>query len=200
MSLAAFRFGAGEHDARAGVAVSRHGPAARTRGLPCTLLDATLSLPESENPACSKPSSKWWTTRSPSARVTICCRTPGRVRSGVARRQESALGAVPNQSTRETFPASAAGTRGRGLRKNILQECAARLNRTDARELATKPETWPDTDVSGPSDNAPRFAETLRCHCGGLLRAFGDFTNGPGGRCHDLQHSSSHALRITPRR
>jgi uncharacterized alpha-E superfamily protein len=29
----------------------------------------------------------------------------------------------------------------------ILQECAARLNRTDARELATPPERWPDSDV-----------------------------------------------------
>jgi len=40
--------------------------------------------------------------------------------------------------------------------KNILQECAARLNRTDARELATKPEAWPDTDVNA------AIRETLR--------------------------------------
>ena len=32
--------------------------------------------------------------------------------------------------------------------KNLISECAARLNRTDARELATKPEAWPASDLS----------------------------------------------------
>ena len=31
---------------------------------------------------------------------------------------------------------------------DITQECVARLNRTDARELAAKPETWLDSNLS----------------------------------------------------
>ncbi len=40
--------------------------------------------------------------------------------------------------------------------KNILQQCAERLNRTDARELAARPDDWPNSEVS------QAIRETLR--------------------------------------
>ena len=49
--------------------------------------------------------------------------------------------------------------------KNILQECAARLNRTDARELAAKPDDWPNSEVSqaiqGTLRDLPRLSDTI---------------------------------------
>jgi uncharacterized alpha-E superfamily protein len=47
----------------------------------------------------------------------------------------------------EHLPREREGARG-GTAKLILQECAARLNKSDTRELATAPAAWPTSNIS----------------------------------------------------
>ncbi len=116
----------------------------------CTLLDATLRAPESENPsvleAILEVVDNTITFRS---RYNLLPHAPAvfdlvllddkNPRSVLFQINQLAKHFRHLPQERENSPESG---------KNILQECAARLNRTDARELATKPDAWPDSDVS----------------------------------------------------
>ena len=115
-----------------------------------TLLDATLRLPESENPsvleAILEVVDNSITFRS---RYNLLPHVPAVFDLVLLddKNPRSVLFQI-NQLAKHFrhLPQEREGDADSG--KSILQECAARLNRTDARELATKPENWPDSDVS----------------------------------------------------
>jgi len=115
-----------------------------------TLLDATLRLPESENPsvleAILEVVDNSITFRS---RYNLLPHAPAVFDLVLLddKNPRSVLFQI-NQLAKHFrhLPQERDGDADSG--KNILQECAARLSRTDARELATKPENWTNTDVS----------------------------------------------------
>jgi uncharacterized circularly permuted ATP-grasp superfamily protein/uncharacterized alpha-E superfamily protein len=115
----------------------------------CTLLDATLRLPESENPsvleAILEVVDNSITFRS---RYNLLPHVPAVFDLVLLddKNPRSVLFQI-NQLAKH-FRHLPQEREGADSGNNILQECAARLNRTDARELASKPETWPDTEVS----------------------------------------------------
>jgi uncharacterized alpha-E superfamily protein len=116
----------------------------------CTLLDATLQRPESENPsvleAILEVVDNTITFRS---RYNLVATVPAvfdlvllddkNPRSVLFQVNQLAKHFRHLPQERESAPDSG---------KSLIQECAARLNRTDARELAAKPEAWPDSDLS----------------------------------------------------
>jgi len=116
----------------------------------CTLLDATLQRPESENPsvleAILEVVDNTITFRS---RYNLLATVPAvfdlvllddkNPRSVLFQVNQLAKHFRHLPQERESPPDSG---------KNLINECAARLNRTDARELATKPEVWPASDLS----------------------------------------------------
>ncbi len=115
-----------------------------------TLLDATLHRPESENPsvleAILEVVDSSITFRS---RYNLLATVPAvfdlvllddkNPRSVLFQLNQLAKHFRHLPQEREAAPDSG---------KNLIQECATRLNRTDARELAIQPEAWPDTVVS----------------------------------------------------
>ncbi|HEX5220186.1 MAG TPA: circularly permuted type 2 ATP-grasp protein [Verrucomicrobiae bacterium] len=115
----------------------------------CTLLDATLRRPESENPsvleAILEVVDSSITFRS---RYNLLATVPAvfdlvllddkNPRSVLFQLDQLAKHFRHLPQEHESAPDSG---------KNLIQECAARLNRTDARELAIKPETWPETEL-----------------------------------------------------
>lgn len=115
-----------------------------------TLLDATLRLPESENPsvleAILEVVDNSITFRS---RYNLLPHIPAVFDLVLLddKNPRSVLFQI-NQLAKHFrhLPQEREGDADSG--KSILQECVTRLNRTDARELATKPEHWPDTEVS----------------------------------------------------
>ncbi|NOS68323.1 MAG: circularly permuted type 2 ATP-grasp protein [Verrucomicrobia bacterium] len=115
----------------------------------CTLLDATLRLPQSENPsvleAILEVVDNSITFRS---RYNLLPHAPAVFDLVLLddKNPRSVLFQI-NQLAKH-FRHLPQEREGADSGKNILQECAARLNRTDARELATKPENWPNTEVS----------------------------------------------------
>jgi uncharacterized alpha-E superfamily protein len=123
-----------------------------------TLLDATLRSPESENPsvleAILEVVDNTITFRS---RYNLLPHVPAvfdlvllddkNPRSVLFQINQLAKHFRHLPQERENAPESG---------KNLLQGCAARLNRADARELATKPEGWPDSQVG------QAIRETLR--------------------------------------
>jgi uncharacterized alpha-E superfamily protein len=116
----------------------------------CTLLDAALRRPESENPsvleAILEVVDSSITFRS---RYNLLATVPTvfdlvllddkNPRSVLFQMNQLAKHFRHLPQERESAPESG---------KNIIQECATRLSRMDARELATKPEAWPDSDLS----------------------------------------------------
>lgn len=116
----------------------------------CTLLDATLRRPESENPsvleAILEVVDSSITFRS---RYNLLATVPAvfdlvllddkNPRSVLFQLNQLAKHFRHLPKERESAPDSG---------KNLIHECAARLNRMDARELATKPEAWPNSEVS----------------------------------------------------
>ena len=116
----------------------------------CTLLDATLHRPESENPsvleAILEVVDSSITFRS---RYNLLATVPAvfdlvllddkNPRSVLFQLNQLAKHFRHLPQERESAPDSG---------KNLIQECATRLNRMDARELATKPEAWPDSNLS----------------------------------------------------
>ncbi|MEK7781994.1 MAG: circularly permuted type 2 ATP-grasp protein, partial [Verrucomicrobiota bacterium] len=115
----------------------------------CTLLDATLRLPQSENPsvleAILEVVDNSITFRS---RYNLLPHAPAVFDLVLLddKNPRSVLFQI-NQLAKH-FRHLPQEREGADSGKAILQECAARLNRTDARELATKPENWPNTEVS----------------------------------------------------
>ncbi len=115
----------------------------------CTLLDATLRLPQSENPsvleAILEVVDNSITFRS---RYNLLPHAPAVFDLVLLddKNPRSVLFQI-NQLAKH-FRHLPQEREGADSGKTILQECAARLNRTDARELATKPENWPNTEVS----------------------------------------------------
>lgn len=115
-----------------------------------TLLDATLGSPEADNPsaleAVLEVADSSITYRS---RYNLLTHVPAvfdlvllddkNPRSVLF--QINQLAKHFRQLPRELESAASSG-------KNILNECAARLNRIDARELATDPDAWLGTEVS----------------------------------------------------
>jgi uncharacterized alpha-E superfamily protein len=116
----------------------------------CTLLDATLQRPESENPsvleAILEVVDSSITFRS---RYNLLATVPAvfdlvllddkNPRSVLFQINQLAKHFHHLPQEREDSPGSG---------KNLLSECLARLERMDARELATKPEAWPKTELS----------------------------------------------------
>jgi len=115
----------------------------------CTLLDATLRLPQSENPsvleAILEVVDNSITFRS---RYNLLPHAPAVFDLVLLddKNPRSVLFQI-NQLAKH-FRHLPQEREGADSGKTILQECAARLNRTDARELATKPENWPHSEVS----------------------------------------------------
>lgn len=115
----------------------------------CTLLDATLQRPESENPsvleAILEVVDSSITFRS---RYNLLATVPAvfdlvllddkNPRSVLFQINQLAKHFRHLPQEREDSPGSG---------KQLLSECLARLERTDARELAAKPEAWPQTDL-----------------------------------------------------
>lgn len=115
----------------------------------CTLLDATLQRPESENPsvleAILEVVDSSITFRS---RYNLLATVPAvfdlvllddkNPRSVLFQINQLAKHFRHLPQERENAPGSG---------KSILAECLARLERMDARELAAKPEAWPKTEV-----------------------------------------------------
>ncbi len=115
----------------------------------CTLLDATLQRPESENPsvleAILEVVDSSITFRS---RYNLLATVPAvfdlvllddkNPRSVLFQINQLAKHFHHLPQEREDSPGSG---------KNLLSECLARLERMDARELATKPEAWPKTEL-----------------------------------------------------
>jgi uncharacterized alpha-E superfamily protein len=116
----------------------------------CTLLDATLHRPESENPsvleAILEVGDSSITFRS---RYNLLATVPAvfdlillddkNPRSVLFQINQLAKHFRHLPQERESAP---------GAGSKILQECAARLNRMDARELATRPEAWPKSNLA----------------------------------------------------
>ncbi len=116
----------------------------------CTLLDATLRRPESENPsvleAILEVVDSSITFRS---RYNLLATVPAvfdlvllddkNPRSVLFQINQLAKHFRHLPQERENAPGSG---------KNILAECLKRLERMDARELATRPEKWPDSELS----------------------------------------------------
>lgn len=116
----------------------------------CTLLEATLQRPESENPsvleAILEVVDSSITFRS---RYNLLATVPAvfdlvllddkNPRSVLFQVNQLAKHFRHLPQERENAPGSG---------KNILNDCIARLNRMDARELAGKPEAWPGSDLS----------------------------------------------------
>jgi uncharacterized circularly permuted ATP-grasp superfamily protein/uncharacterized alpha-E superfamily protein len=116
----------------------------------CTLLDATLQRPESENPsvleAILEVVDNSITFRS---RYNLLATVPAvfdlvllddkNPRSVLFQINQLAKHFRHLPQERESAPGSGS---------KIIQECAARLNRMDARELATRPEAWPKSNLA----------------------------------------------------
>jgi uncharacterized circularly permuted ATP-grasp superfamily protein/uncharacterized alpha-E superfamily protein len=116
----------------------------------CTLLDATLNSPDAENPslleAVLEVADSSITFRS---RYTLLPGVPAVFDLVLLddKNPRSVLFQIKQLSKhfehmpRERENASASG-------KNIVTKCLARLNQTDARELATSGQTWPKSEVN----------------------------------------------------
>lgn len=133
----------------------------------CTLLDATLRSPESENPSVLEAilevvdntitfRSRYNLLPHPPAVFDLVLLDDKNPRSVLFQINQLAKHFRHLPPERDNAPNSA---------KNILQECAARLNRTDARELAAKPDDWPDSNVSQAIRDTlrdlPRLSDTI---------------------------------------
>lgn len=116
----------------------------------CTLLDATLHRPESENPSvleailevvdCSITfRSRYNLLATVPAVFDLVLLDDKNPRSVLFQINQLAKHFRHLPQERENAPGSG---------KSILQECLTRLERMDARELSTQPEAWPRTDLS----------------------------------------------------
>ena len=132
-----------------------------------TLLDATLRSPESENPSVLEAilevvdntitfRSRYNLLPHVAAVFDLVLLDDKNPRSVLFQINQLAKHFRHLPPERDNAPNSA---------KNILQECAARLNRTDARELAAKPDDWPNSEVSqaiqGTLRDLPRLSDTI---------------------------------------
>jgi len=116
----------------------------------CTLLDATLRSPEADNPsvleAVLEVADSSITYRS---RYNLLTHVPGVFDLILLddKNPRSVLFQIAQLAKHfRHLPGEREGGAESG--RNIVQECMARLNRTDARELAAKPETWLESDLS----------------------------------------------------
>jgi uncharacterized alpha-E superfamily protein len=116
----------------------------------CTLLDATLRSPEADNPsvleAVLEVADSSITYRS---RYNLLTHVPGVFDLILLddKNPRSVLFQISQLAKHfRHLPGDREGSGESG--RNIVQECAARLNRTDARELASKPERWLESDLS----------------------------------------------------
>jgi uncharacterized alpha-E superfamily protein len=124
----------------------------------CTLLDATLRSPEAENPsvleAVLEVVDSSITFRS---RYNLLATVPAVFDLVLLddKNPRSVLFQI-NQLAKhfEKLPKEREDAPGSG--KNLLAKCGARLNQTDARELATPRETWADSELNA------TIKETLR--------------------------------------
>jgi uncharacterized circularly permuted ATP-grasp superfamily protein/uncharacterized alpha-E superfamily protein len=133
----------------------------------CTLLDATLQRPESENPsvleAILEVVDSSITFRS---RYNLLATVPAVFDLVLLddKNPRSVLFQV-NQLAKHFrhLPQEREDSPGSG--KSLLNECLARLERMDARELAAKPETWPHTDlfrtIRQTMRDLPKISDTL---------------------------------------
>ena len=132
-----------------------------------TLLDATLRSPESENPSVLEAilevvdntitfRSRYNLLPHVAAVFDLVLLDDKNPRSVLFQINQLAKHFRHLPPERDNAPNSA---------KNILQECAARLNRTDARELAAKPDDWPNSEVSQAIQSTlrdlPRLSDTI---------------------------------------
>jgi len=116
----------------------------------CTLLDATLRSPEADNPsvleAVLEVADSSITYRS---RYNLLTHMPGVFDLILLddKNPRSVLFQFAQLAKHfRHLPGERQGNAESG--RNVVQECAARLNRADARELAAKPETWRDSALS----------------------------------------------------
>jgi uncharacterized circularly permuted ATP-grasp superfamily protein/uncharacterized alpha-E superfamily protein len=115
----------------------------------CTLLDATLQRPESENPsmleAILEVVDSSITFRS---RYNLLATVPAVFDLVLLddKNPRSVLFQI-NQLTKHFAKLPPDRENAPDSGKNIITICAARLNRLDARELATRPEAWPNSEV-----------------------------------------------------
>jgi uncharacterized circularly permuted ATP-grasp superfamily protein/uncharacterized alpha-E superfamily protein len=116
----------------------------------CTLLDATLHRPESENPsvleAILEVVDSSITFRS---RYNLLATVPAVFDLVLLddKNPRSVLFQI-SQLTKHFRHLPQEREDAPGAGSKILQDCAARLNRMDARELATRPEAWPKSDLA----------------------------------------------------
>ena len=173
--------------------------------------------PRRTTPACSKPCSKWRTAPSPiRSRYNLLPHIAGGVRPRAARRQESALGAVPDQPAREAFRTSAARTRSArpAPANKSWRDCLARLKQIGRARTGRPPRTAGRTAKLGRGHprNAARPAAAVRRHRRELFRALGHLAHGPGQRAmtyHIIHRTlyeyaapvtvSHHVARLEPR-
>jgi uncharacterized circularly permuted ATP-grasp superfamily protein/uncharacterized alpha-E superfamily protein len=115
----------------------------------CTLLNATLQRPESENPsmleAILEVVDSSITFRS---RYNLLATVPAVFDLVLLddKNPRSVLFQI-NQLTKHFAKLPPDRENAPDSGKNIIAACAARLNRMDARELATRPEAWPNSEV-----------------------------------------------------
>jgi uncharacterized circularly permuted ATP-grasp superfamily protein/uncharacterized alpha-E superfamily protein len=115
----------------------------------CTLLDATLQRPESENPsmleAILEVVDSSITFRS---RYNLLATVPAVFDLVLLddKNPRSVLFQI-NQLTKHFSKLPPDRENAPDSGKNIIAACAVRLNRMDARELATRPEAWPNSEV-----------------------------------------------------
>jgi uncharacterized circularly permuted ATP-grasp superfamily protein/uncharacterized alpha-E superfamily protein len=115
----------------------------------CTLLDATLQRPESENPsmleAILEVVDSSITFRS---RYNLLATVPAVFDLVLLddKNPRSVLFQI-NQLTKHFAKLPPDRENAPDSGKNIIAACATRLNRMDARELATRPEAWPNSEV-----------------------------------------------------
>ena len=104
-----------------------------------TLLDGKLRSPEADNASVLEAVLEWTTAPSPTARATVCCRTSPPVFDLVLLDDKNPRSVLFqfNQLLKhfERLPQERENA-GVGLSRQILQDCVARLNQADARELA----------------------------------------------------------------
>jgi uncharacterized alpha-E superfamily protein len=116
----------------------------------CTLLNATLQRTESENPSVLEAilevvdssitfRSRYNLVATVPAVFDLVLLDDKNPRSVLFQLNQLAKHFRHLPQERESAPDSG---------QHLIQECAARLNRMDARELAAKPEAWPQTDLS----------------------------------------------------